>query len=87
MMLITGASRFRYRSGRARLKHGSPVRVYNLGLTTVQAMRIFFAGWIRPAACALRGMVNVSSRFRPPLPERTSQQRKHLISLFRLCRG
>src|SRR5215831_5522985 len=27
-------------------------------------------------------MVNVSSRLRPPLPERTSQQRKHLAASF-----
>ena len=34
-----------------------------------------------------RGMVNVSSRFRHSLPERTRQKRKSLTSLFRLCRG
>jgi hypothetical protein len=44
------------------------------GLTTASAVTQTLNGWIRPAACAsIGGTVNVSSRSRPPLPERTSQ--------------
>jgi Lon protease-like protein len=52
------------------------------GLTTLQGARTFLLGGYDPLLAPFWGTVNVSRRFRPPLPERSSQQRKHLAASF-----